>query len=184
MFELASFLIPKPSNNILGWDDFMPSASYQIISNHINNQILYLECSLILLQPSTYINSLLQYGCTKGHQALEMHILRTVLQFCNTWGKTVVIYSFDIWKAFDTLHLDAVFDLLAASSVPLTLRYAIMQELAVEAPIKDTLRKCSRHPLHSYKMPLLDVQLLVRCFSPQKNSTSRLVNLGSEKSVI
>ena len=52
-------------------------------------------------------------------------MLRTILQYANSWGVTVVISSLDIWKAFDTLEPEAVLDLLETSGVPLRLRFAI-----------------------------------------------------------
>ena len=124
---IFAYLIPKTTSSYVSWDDFRPTPIVCVI------QKLYLKCLLLLLEPYVRINTYIQYGCAKGHQALEViHILRTILQFANLWCVPVVIFSLDIWKAFDTLDLGAVQELLEVSTVPLRLKFAILKEILHE----------------------------------------------------
>ena len=86
-----------------------------------------------MLQTHVIIDPFIQFGATAGHQAAEViYVLRTILQYANSWGVTVVIFSLVIWKAFDTLGPSAVLNLLKKSGVPLRLRYAIAKGLATD----------------------------------------------------
>ena len=132
LFEYCyAFLIPKPgNNNILTWEDFRPICIISVLCK------LYLKCLQILVEAFIIIDPFIQFGATRGHQACEIvHVLRTILQYANSWGVTVVIFSLDIWKAFDTLEPEAVLDLLETSGVPLRLRLAIAKELAADRQV-------------------------------------------------
>jgi len=91
----------------------------------------------LLLEPFLAITGHIQYGAAKGRQAAEViHSLRRLIEIANLWGLSLVIFSLDCAKAFDTVKISAISHLLEAKQVPLRLRLALMKEIAAKRRVK------------------------------------------------
>ena len=114
--HVPAFLIAKKAGAIQ-CGDWRPICILNILMK------LYMNCLLLLLlHPYPLIKGNIQYGATKGKQAIEIiHLIRSFFEIANQWGFSLVLVQLDCTKAFDRLRLSAVRDLLEEAKVPIRL---------------------------------------------------------------
>ena len=123
-------LIGKESN-LRSVADFRPIHIVEIIYK------LYMMCLLELLRNYIVITGTVQYGCRKGFQALELVMcIKIAVEKSREWGLGLVLVGLDVYKAFDSLSLIKVAEVLSRWKVPIRLQYALLKEILKQKYIR------------------------------------------------
>ena len=133
---IDTLLIPKAAENTYSVDllDFRPIAILCVFLK------IYMRCLMLLMQPYLKIKGTIQYGARSFHRCMEIvMILRMILEKSKEWGKSCIIISIDIERAFESVKLSAILKHWEEKGVPERLRYAAFKEIAGERFVRYSL---------------------------------------------